>query len=170
MAEKHSTILRLAAETEKNITADRQEWLRFMECAGRFSRYPFRDQLLIYVQRPDARACASIKVWDSMGCWINRGAKGIALIDTEAPRPRLKYVFDMADVMPEKEKNGYLPEIWSVKPEHEQAVMEALEASYGETNAQYPFRDRLAGIVIEGAKGCYKKAADRIVPHIGGSF
>ena len=170
MAEKYSTILRLAAETEKNVTADGQEWFRFMDCAGRFSRYPFRDQLLIYAQRPDARACASIKVWDSMGCWISRGAKGIALIDTEAPRPRLKYVFDMADVKPEKEKNGHLPEIWSVKPEHEQAVMEALEASYGKTDAQYPFGDRLAGIVIEDAKGRYKKAADRIVPHIGGSL
>jgi hypothetical protein len=32
---------------------------------------------LIYAQRPDATACASIEIWnEKMHCWVNRGAKG----------------------------------------------------------------------------------------------
>lgn len=119
MAEKYNTILQLAAETEKSVSADRDAWYRFMDFAGHFIKYPFQEQILIYAQRPGSRACASIKVWDSMGCWLNRGSRGIALIDTAASRPKLKYVFDMADVTPEKNKNGRLPDLWSVKPEHE---------------------------------------------------
>lgn len=33
-----------------------------------------------------------------MNCWVNRGAKGIALLDTENSYTRLKYVFDVSDV------------------------------------------------------------------------
>lgn len=34
-----------------------------------------------------------------MFCWVNKGAKGIALLDHDFPdENRLKYVFDVADV------------------------------------------------------------------------
>ena len=170
MAEKYNTILQLAAETEKSVAADGAAWHRFMDFAGRFIKYPFQEQILIYAQRPGSRACASMKVWDSMGCWINRGSSGIALIDTAAPRPKLKYVFDMADVTPEKAKNGRLPDLWNVKPEHEQPVMELLEAVYGKTDAQYPFGDRIAELMMEAAKGRYEKAAERLAAHVEGSL
>ena len=169
MAEKYNTILQLAAETERKVTGSAEEWRRFMDTAGRFCKYTFQDQLLIYAQRPGAAACAPITVWDKMGCWINRGAKGIALIDTASPRQKLKYVFDMADVTPERKKNGRLPDIWSVKPEHEQAVMDALEAVYGKTDAQYPFADRIMELMMEAARGIYEESARRIAPYVKGS-
>ena len=169
MAEKYNTILQLAAETEKKVTGSAEEWRRFMDTAGRFCKYTFQDQLLIYAQRPGAAACAPITVWDKMGCWINRGAKGIALIDTASPRQKLKYVFDMADVTPERKKNGRLPDIWSVRPEHEQAVMDALEAVYGKTDAQYPFADRVMELMMEAARGIYEESARRIAPYVKGS-
>lgn len=60
---------------------------------SRLYKYPFEDQLLIYAQRPDATACASLEMWNErMFCWVNRGAKGIALIDGESERPKLRYV------------------------------------------------------------------------------
>jgi hypothetical protein len=40
-------------------------------------KYPFEEQILIYAQRPDAAACASIEFWNThMRRWVNRGAKG----------------------------------------------------------------------------------------------
>ena len=169
MAEKYNTILQLAAETEKKVTGSAEEWRRFMDTAGRFCKYTFQDQLLIYAQRPDAAACAPITVWDKMGCWVNRGAKGIALVDTASPRQKLKYVFDMADVTPERKKNGRLPYIWSVKPEHEQAVIAELEAVYGKTDAQYPFADRVMELMMEAARGIYEESARKIAPYVKGS-
>lgn len=169
MADKYNTILQLAAETEKKVTGSAEEWRRFMDTAGRFCKYTFQDQLLIYAQRPGAAACAPITVWDKMGCWVNRGAKGIALVDTASPRQKLKYVFDMADVTPERKKNGHLPYIWSVKPEHEQAVIDALEAVYGKTDAQYPFADRVMELMMEAAKDVYEESARRIAPYVKGS-
>lgn len=44
------------------------------------------------------RACAELPLWnEKMGRWVNRGAHGIALIDTSRRRPRLRYVFDVSD-------------------------------------------------------------------------
>lgn len=169
MAGKYNTILQLAAETEKKVTGSAEEWRRFMDTAGRFCKYTFQDQLLIYAQRPGAAACAPITVWDKMGCWVNRGAKGIALVDTASPRQKLKYVFDMEDVTPERRKNGHLPYIWSVKPEHEQAVIGALEAVYGKTDAQYPFADRVMELMMEAARGIYEESARKIAPYVKGS-
>lgn len=169
MAEKYNTILQLAADTEKKVTGSAEEWRRFMDTAGRFCKYTFQDQLLIYAQRPRAAACAPITVWDKMGCWVNRGAKGIALVDTASPRQKLKYVFDMADVTPERKKDGHLPYIWSVNPEHEQAVIDALEAVYGKTDAKYPFADRVMELMMEAAKGVYEESARRIAPYVKGS-
>ena len=71
--------------------------------AARLYRYPFEDQMLIYAQRPDANACATMQLWnEKMYCWVNRGAKGIALFDRKSERPRLKYVFDVSEfVLPQ---------------------------------------------------------------------
>ena len=54
--------------------------------------------MLIYAQRPDATACASLELWnEKMNCWVNKGAQGIALIDEEGVhRSGLKYVFDVS--------------------------------------------------------------------------
>lgn len=47
-------------------------------------KYPFREQMLIYAQRPDATACALLELWnEKMNCWVNKGAQCIALIDEE---------------------------------------------------------------------------------------
>ena len=56
--------------------------------------------ILIYAQRPDAVACATMNIWNSeMGCWIKKGNRGIALIDESNSR-KLKYVWDVASVVP----------------------------------------------------------------------
>lgn len=83
---KYIKIFVLARETAKKVCRGREQWIRYLDVASRLYKYPFEDQLLIYAQRPDATACASLEMWNErMFCWINRGAKGIALIDGEKP-------------------------------------------------------------------------------------
>lgn len=95
MAGKYHYISALAEMTAADIVKNENEWTRFLTTAARLYKYPFNEQMLIYAQRPDATACASLETWnEKMNCWVNRGAKGIALIDTDSERSRLKYVFD----------------------------------------------------------------------------
>ena len=60
---------------------------------------PTLTQLLIYAQRPEATAVASMEIWNQkMYRWIKKGSKGIALIDnTSGPKTKLRYVFDVGD-------------------------------------------------------------------------
>ena len=91
---KYEKISKLAENTIQRVTADSQSWTDFLRTASRLYKYPFEEQILIYAQRPDATACASLEVWnEKMNCWVNRGAKGIALIETTSKRSKLKYVF-----------------------------------------------------------------------------
>lgn len=68
----------LAHETQSRIRQDLNAWNDFLEHASRVYRYRFMDQILIYAQRPDAVACATMNIWNSkMGCWIKKGGRGI---------------------------------------------------------------------------------------------
>ena len=133
----------LAEETAKQIARNGQEWMKYLDTAARLYKYPFNEQMLIYAQRPDASACASLETWnEKMNCWVNRGAKGIALIDTDSERPRLKYVFDVSDVHKAR-RIGRDPYLWELREEHKDVVLARLENIYGETDAQMPFEKRL---------------------------
>ena len=67
---------------QKEVSGSPRDWMGYLDTASRLYRYPFSDTLLIHAQRPDATACAELEVWnEKMRRWVNRGAKGIALID-----------------------------------------------------------------------------------------
>ena len=108
--------------------------------------------MLIYAQRPDASACAAMETWnEKMFCWVNRGAKGIALLDRESERPRLKYVFDVSDVHKAR-RIGKDPYLWELREEHKDVVLAQLEKTYGATNNSNSFESRLteiAGRIVE---------------------
>ena len=62
-----------------DIASSPADWMKYLDTAARLYRYSFTDQLLIYAQRPQATACASLELWnEKMMRWVNRGAKGIA--------------------------------------------------------------------------------------------
>lgn len=144
---KYDFISALALETASEVVKNREEWMKYLTTAARLYKYPFRDQLLIYAQRPDAAACASIEVWnEKMHCWVNKGAKGIALIDEDdAHGKRLKYVFDVSDVHAAR-RIGRYPQSWEVRKEHQEDVIRRLEQIYGGTDEHLPFEDRLMEI------------------------
>lgn len=119
----------LAHETQSRIRQDVNAWNDFLEHASRVYRYRFMDQILIYAQRPDAVACATMNIWNSkMGCWIKKGNRGIALIDESNSR-KLKYVWDVASVVPKM--GGHLPRLWIRKPYHTETIQSRLLKVYG---------------------------------------
>ena len=130
MASKYQLISALSERAAEDVTRSPVHWMGYLDTASRLYRYPFHEQLLIYAQRPDATACASLELWNNkMGRWVNRGAKGIALIDDSTDLPRLKYVFDVSDTHPlERSREVYL---WQLQKEDTQMLMEHLQDTYG---------------------------------------
>ena len=87
MATKLQLITELSEKTAKDVVKRPCNWTSFLKTAAWNYKYPFQDQLLIFAQRPDATACAPIEIWnEKFGRWVNRGAKGIALINDSGSR------------------------------------------------------------------------------------
>ena len=61
---KYDFISALEKETAAEVVKNREEWMKYLITGARLYKYPFREQLLIYAQRPDATACASIELWN----------------------------------------------------------------------------------------------------------
>ena len=167
---KYIKISVLARETAKKVCRGREQWIRYLDVASRLYKYPFEDQLLIYAQRPDATACASLEMWNErMFCWVNRGAKGIALIDGESERPKLRYVFDVSDVHKAR-RIGKDPFIWHLREEHKEVVFAELEHIYGSTNDALPFEYRIYEIAERIAEDFYEEAVDEVIDEAANSF
>ena len=170
MARKYDEIKWLAQATAQDLSADMEKWKGFLTTAGRLYRYPFMDQLLIYAQRPDATACAELETWNQkMNCWVNRGSKGIALLDESSGRPRLRYVFDVSNVHPGWNV-GRLPYIWQVRERNEQTVLNRLENIYGKTDESRPFGDRLVELAHRIADDYYRDVMPDLQDRVDGSF
>ena len=76
MMTKYQMISAMAEDTAREVTKNEKEWTRYLTTAARLYKYPFNEQLLIFAQRPDATACASLELWnEKMFCWVNRGAQ-----------------------------------------------------------------------------------------------
>ena len=158
MASTYEYISALADDTASAVVKGEKEWKQYLTSAARLYKYPFKEQLLIYAQRPDASACASIEVWnEKMHSWVYRGSKGIALIDEEHGRGgKLKYVFDVSDVY-KLRRNGLDPNLWVLREEHKEAVLKRLENLYGKTDAGMPFERRLIAIADRIAEESYRE-------------
>lgn len=126
-ARRYADILAGAPEY---VTGRQEEWKAFLATAARNYKYPYYDQLMIYLQRPEATACAEYDFWfDTMHRYVKRGAKGIALVDNEGDSPKLRYVFDVADTG--ARSNSRPVWLWQMKEEYRNPVMAALERAYG---------------------------------------
>jgi len=132
VATKLQVITEFAQQLSVDLSSRQGFWQDYLRTASRIYKYPFQEQLLIYGQKPDATACAPTEIWNRrMGRWVNRGAKGIALIDDSGPRVRLKYVFDVSDTHPGRYRS-LLPRLWKMQPEHEVYVWDSLKNTFGE--------------------------------------
>ena len=150
MARRYEIITELYRKTVAGLAAP-QTWQRFLTTACHNFRLPFDEQVLLYAQRPDATAVLPIEGkngWNQrFGRWVNRGATGIAVFDGDAVgRSRLKYYFDISDT--HESRFARPVPIWTMRPEYEPAVIEALENSFGELED----KTDLAAALLSAAK------------------
>ena len=130
---KFNDIRELAQQNARWVSNSPKDWMNYLDVAARLYRYSFKDTLLIHAQRPDATACAELEVWNKkMNRWVNRGAKGIALLDDVSPRAKLRYVFDIADT--HLVQGGRTPILWRIDySEHQQMILDHLADTYALT-------------------------------------
>ena len=125
MAEKLRYIEEMLSKTLKELSG-RDYWLEYLRSAAHLYKYSFRDSLLVYAQKPDATAVASFDLWNNkMHRYINRGSKGIALIDRKSSSPRLHYVFDISDTNGSK-----IPYIWEYNDAYQDRISNELADSF----------------------------------------
>lgn len=147
MTNKKEYISALMNKTVQKITEDELSWMNFLDVSGKLYKYPFKDQILIYAQRPDAEACAPIDIWNKkMNCWVNKGAKGIALIDDTSTTLKLRYVFDVSDVHKVR-YIGKTPYKWELKHQYEEILVEKLEDIYKTNRNENNFEQKIKNLV-----------------------
>lgn len=145
---KYEIIEKLLYSKLNEIKSSKENWVKFLHTASKMYKYNFSDQVLIYAQRPDVTAAATISVWNhAMNCYVNRGVSGIALIGDTTNR-KLKYIFDVTDVTADK-RIGKYPVLWKLQEENKEAVIEHLENIYGKTIPDSSFNDKIIEIALK---------------------
>ena len=140
-------------EVSQRVRIDGNNWSEFLTCAARNHKYDFRDQLLIYEQRPNATACADIDLWNKhFSRWVNRGTKSVRLLSPDGKSAR--HVFDITDTRPGfGHEFDEPPYIWKIEPEDSQDVSARLSQAYGISGS---LGVQIAGIARDFAKNLEK--------------
>ncbi len=125
----------LYKEMMSEISKDETSWRNFLDSSSWNFKYDFDDQILIYAQRPDARACASMEEWNKkLRRWVNRNTKPIYVFDknpySEYP---FRLVFDISDT---HNSSNTEYKLWTIKEEYEQEIIESLEANFGDISSK----------------------------------
>lgn len=128
LSNKKEIITTIYEQTLNSISGNVDNWLKFLDCSSNNYKYKFNDQILIFAQKPNAVACAELKIWNKvLKRWVNKGAKGIALIKENEGYNYLRYVFDLSDT------KGKSLKIWSVSKEYEEEIIKVLQLKFSDT-------------------------------------
>lgn len=119
----------------REISKDETNWRNFLDSNSWNFKYDFDDQILIYAQRPDARACASMEEWNKkLKRWVNKNTKPIYIFDknpySEYP---FRLIFDISDT---HNSSNTEYKLWTVKDEYKQEIIESLEANFGDISSK----------------------------------
>ena len=158
-SKKYDIILETLNRVAKDITDRPNNYMSILITAANNHKYRFEEQLLIYAQKPNATACAEVDTWNKLGRWVNRGTKGIALIVNRNTPYKLRHVFDISDT---NSLYGHTVEVWQMKPHYEEAVRDALENSFGESDAKN-FMSFLVETARNAVEDNYTDYADEIL-------
>ena len=172
MASKYERITDLYLQTAGEV-ATPEAWPRFLTTACYNFRLSFDKQILLYAQRPDATAVLPIEGrqgWNQrFGRWVNRGSKGIAILDSDSNgQARIKYYFDIADT-----HEGRHPRpvpIWTVSPESEAAIVETMENSFGVLGNTNTLSDALLSAASNVMEDNFQDYLAQLVYYKEGSF
>lgn len=129
MPNKFELITKAYGDGCADVIRSPQNWCEFLSSACYNYRLRFDEQLLIFLQRPDATAVLEFDKWNKrFNRKINRNAKGIAVF-ADVERTKIKHYFDISDTN-ENEFSRPVP-IWKYKDEYENDVIETLENTFG---------------------------------------
>lgn len=145
MPSKYQYVHELWLEQSQYIVSSSTQWMSFLKTASWTYKYRFEDQILIYSQKPNARACADFDTWNSkMNRWIKKNSKGIALLNENGHG--LRYVFDISDT---RSPTNRPLRLWEIQEEDYPEFIEMIDNKYGPF--QYPSND-LGEIIIKMAE------------------
>lgn len=129
MPNKFELITKAYSDGCSDVIRSPQNWCEFLSSACYNYRLRFDEQLLIFLQRPDATAVLEFEKWNKrFNRKINRNAKGIAVF-ADVERTKIKHYFDISDTN-ENEFSRPVP-IWKYKDEYENDVIETFENTFG---------------------------------------
>lgn len=129
---KLDTLYELLEKSCHDIIQSEESWLSFLKTSGYLYNFNFTNQLLIYQQRPDAKACTDFETWNNrMNRWIKKGSKGIALIDDDGRYTKIRYVFDIADTRSPHNRELHL---WSVQESFHKQLIDRIAKQFDMTS------------------------------------
>ena len=129
---KLDTLYELLEKSCHDIIQSEESWLSFLKTSGYLYNFNFTNQLLIYQQRPDAKACTDFETWNNrMNRWIKKGSKGIALIDDGGRYTKIRYVFDIADTRSPHNRKLHL---WSVQESFHKQLIDRIAKQFDMTS------------------------------------
>ena len=163
MPSKYQIISELAVRQAADIVSNANRYMAFLTTAANNYKYTFKEQLLIYAQRPTATACAEIDTWNRLGRWVNKGTKGIALlVDNREAKYKLRYVFDVTDT---NSRAGYAVSAWKMEQRDQGTIVEDLSNTFGELESDRSFAESLmhsARMVVEDNIADYLSDLNRV--------
>jgi len=167
---KLQDIRALAQEHATSVSSSPRDWMDYMDTASRLYRYSFSDQLLIHAQHPEATACASLELWnEKMFRWVNRGARGIALLDESKQNTRLRYVFDISDT--HMVAGGRSPYLWQMQEHQREEILTHLAEVYGlEEKDTATLQDALMAVAREMVSDNLEEYLDGLEYAVEGTY
>ncbi|WP_213594306.1 DEAD/DEAH box helicase family protein [Paenibacillus woosongensis] len=168
MTSKIQHIVDLSVHAARTVVEHPDRWADFLSTAAWNYKYPFQDQLLIYAQRPDATACASIDVWNKrLNRWVKRGAKGIALIEDRGNHFGLRHVFDISDT---QSRDPRPVSLWRMEPGDIAVVTETLNNAFGEQEPDAAWPNALLSAARNAVDDNSSDYVDLLVRELEGSL
>ncbi len=150
----------LYKEVINELSESAENWRKFLDSSAWNFKYDFDDQILIYAQRPDARACATMEEWNKKVVphrWVNSGATPIYVFDKNPySKYPFKLVFDLSDT---NNYNNTKYKLWSIKQEYEKDIIESLEANFGDIGS----KENLSQAIISAS---YNMVVDNIEDYL----
>lgn len=131
-------------KTLRELASDRDSWKRFLDSAGYTYRQSFKNQVVMYSQRPGMKAFLEYNAWKDMNRVVKHRTEGIRLFDDKSSN-RISYVFDYADTVPDAPVPG--PRPWTVYENKSGVVLHNLLKRTGEKNLDSYVRGRVQKIV-----------------------
>ena len=167
---KLQDIRALAQEHATSVSSSPRDWMDYMDTASRLYRYSFSDQLLIHAQHPEATACASLELWnEKMFRWVNRGARGIALLDETGQHTRLRYVFDISDT--HMVAGGRSPYLWQMQEHQREEILTHLAEVYAlEEKDTATLQDALMAVAREMVNDNLEEYLDGLEYAVEGTY